>query len=111
MTYHSIVLLHKTLSNKYPVYLHQKVSAGGQFPYSTRQAARCPTDFSFEVQHPTGIGIVRQVPGAKLDITKQGWCYRAVERYNTLPVSLRLESKLPKFKRVLKTWVETHIDI
>ena len=110
MTYHSLVLLHKTLAHKSPVYLYQKVTAAGQFPYSTRQAARCPTKFSFEVQHPTGIGIVRQAPGTKLDIIKQGWCYRAVEKYNTIPVSLRLEKKLPKFKRDLKIWVETHID-
>ena len=111
MTYHSLVLLHKTLSDKSPVYLHQKVTAAGQFPYRTRQAARSPTDFSFEVQHPTAIGIVRQVPGAKLDIIKKGWCFRSVETYNTLPPSLRLENKLPKFKKDLKSWVETHIDI
>ena len=39
MAYHSLVLLYKTLSNKTPQYLYEKVSAGGQFPYKTRQGA------------------------------------------------------------------------
>ena len=49
MAYHSLFLLYKTLKSKTPKYLHEKVSAGGQFPYSTRQAAECPADFSFSV--------------------------------------------------------------
>ena len=111
MAYHSLVLLHKTLTHQTPVYLYQQITASGQYPYTTRKTARCPREFSFDVQHPTSIGTVRQVAGVKLDISKQGWCYRAVQLYNTLPASLRLEKKMNKFKRNLKTWVDVNTAI
>jgi hypothetical protein len=111
LAYHSLVLLHKTLINKAPVYLYQKVTSGGQFPYKTRQAATCPPGFSFNVNHPSDSGAVRQSTGSKLGLSKQGWCWRSVEQYNTLPPELRLEKKLPNFKKRLKEWVDLHISI
>ena len=96
MAYHSIILLHKTLSTKAPEYLYKKVTAGGQFSYKTRQAAECPAEFSFTVHHPTNNGTIRQAgSGNKLGMSKNGWCWRSVEMYNTLPTNLRLEQKLP----------------
>ena len=47
MTYHSLVLLYKTLKHKTPEYLYHRVTAGGKFPYKTRQAATCPEGFSY----------------------------------------------------------------
>ena len=111
MAYHSLVLLHKTLAHQAPVYLYEKVTAGGQFHYKTRQAAVCPTEFSFSVQHPTNSGTVRQVSSVKLGISKQSWCWRSVEMYNTLSTELRMEKKLPKFKKQLKNWVGLNISI
>ena len=113
MAYHSIVLLHKTLANQSPEYLFKKVTAGGQFPYKTRQAAACPTEFSFSVQHPTNNGAIRQGGGGghKLGMSKNGWCWRSVEIYNTLPTDLRLERKLSKFKTRLRKWVEENVSI
>ena len=111
MAYHSIILLHKTLSIKAPEYLYKKVTAGGQFSHKTRQAAECPAEFSFIVQHPTNNGKIRQADGNKMGISKKGWCWRSIEMYNTLPTNLRLEQKLPKFKTRLKKWVEQNIDI
>ena len=111
MAYHSIILLHKTLSTKAPEYLYKKVTAGGQFSYKTRQAAECPAEFSFTVHHPTNNGTIRQAVCNKLGMSKNGWCWRSVEMYNTLPTNLRLEQKLPKFKTRLKNWVEENIDI
>ena len=111
LAYHSLVLLHKTLTNKAPVYLYQKVTSGGHFPYKTRQAATCPPGFSFEVSHPSDSGAVRQSTGSKLGLSKQGWCWRSVEQYNALPADLRLEKKLPSFKKRLKEWVGLHISI
>ena len=104
MAYHSLVLLYKTLSNKVPQYLYEKVSAGGQSPYKTRQ-------FSFSVQHPTENGAIRQAGGQRLTKYKEGWCWRSVELFNTLPRNLRLETKTENFKRSLKKWVEMNIDI
>ena len=111
MAYHSIVLLHKTLANKAPEYLYKKVTQGGEFSYNTRQATVCPPDFSFTVQHPTDNGAVRQVGGNRLGMSKDGWCWRSVQQYNTLPTDLRLEKKFPKFKTRLKKWVEENVTI
>ena len=111
MVYHSLVLLHKTLAQQSPVYLYEKVTAAGQFPYKTRQAAVCPPQFSFEVQHPTDSGTIRQVSSAKLGISKKGWCWRSVEMYNSLPSDIRLENKLPNFKKRLKDWVTLNTSI
>ena len=111
MAYHSLMLLHKTICSQSPVYLYQKVTAGGQFPYKTRQAATCPPGFSFEVCHPSASGAVRLGTGSRKGISKQGWCWRSVELYNTLPADLRLERKLLNFKKRLKTWVELNVRI
>ena len=98
--YHSLMLLHKTISNQKPVYFLQNVTAGGKFPYKTRQAATCPPGFSFQVNHPSDSGAVRPGSAAKKGLTKLGWCSRSVELYNTLPTELRLERKMPNFKKM-----------
>ena len=109
MAYHSIMLLHKTMVNRTPIYLYKKLTASGPFQYNTRQAATCPPGFSFTVSHPSSNGTIRQESGAKLDISKQGWCWRAAEQYNTLPDGLRLERELPIFKKRLKKWIEMNL--
>ena len=109
LAYHSLMLLHKTLVNKSPVYLYNKLTASGSFVYNTRQAATCPPGFSFTVSHPTVNGTVRQASGSMLDISKQGWCWRSVQLYNTIPDHLRLEKTLLIFKKMLKEWIELNI--
>ena len=109
LAYHSLMLLHKTLVNKTPVYLYEKLTASGPFSYSTRQTATCPPGFSFTVNHPTYNGTLRQASGSMLDISKQGWCWRSVQLYNTLPDGLRLERKMPNFKKRLKQWIDLNL--
>ena len=87
------------------------MTQGGEFSYNIRQATVCPQDFSFTVQHPTNNGAVRQVGVSKLGMSKDGWCWRSVEQYNTLPTDLRLEKKFSKFKTRLKKWVEQNVNI
>ena len=111
MVYHSLVLLQKTLAQQSPLYLYEKVTAAGQFPYKTKQAAVCPAQFSFDVQHPTDSDTVRLVSSAKLGISKKGWCWRSVEMYNLLPSDIRLEKKLTNFKKRLKDWVTLNTSI
>ena len=111
MAYHSLVVLHKTLLSPKSVYLYQKVTSEGKFPFKTRQAASCPPGFSFEVSHPTDSRTVRQRSSTKLGLSKKGWCWKSVELYNTLPTDLRLERKLPSFKKRLKKWVATNVSI
>jgi hypothetical protein len=109
LAYHSLVLLQKTLVSQTPVYLYKKLTVGGDFSYKTRQAATCPPGFSFTVTHPTDSGAVRQESGAKKGISKQGWCWKSVQLYNTLPPDLRLERKLPNFKKRLKEWIGMNV--
>ena len=59
MAYHSLVLLHKTLTNKATQYMYDKVRAGGDFANKTKQTVTCPDGFSFSVQPPTDSGTVR----------------------------------------------------
>ena len=99
MTYHSLVLLYKTLKHKTLEYLHHWVTVGGKFPYKIRQAATCPEGFSFEIQDPVDSGTVRQVTGNKLDLSKNGWCWRSVEIFNTIPDHTRLETLMYLFKK------------
>ena len=96
MFYHSVLQLHKTLKNQAPVYLFQKATEGREYHYRTRQA--------------TG-GVLRQGPKAGLDLSRRGWCCRSVEDYNKLPHSLRLDMKLPSFKKKLKEWTKKNINI
>ena len=90
MVYHSLVLLHKTLASKSPVYLYQKLTSGGEFSYGTRQATT---------------GSIRQGPGPRKDLSRLGWCWRSVDLYNTLQTDLKLERKLPSFIKRLKEWI------
>ena len=90
MVYHSLVLLHKTLASKSPVYLYEKLTSGGEFSYGTRQATT---------------GSIRQGPGPKKDLSRLGWCWRSVDLYNTLPTDLKLERKLPSIMKRLKEWI------
>jgi hypothetical protein len=75
-----------------------KVTAGGQFSYKTTHAAVYPTAFCFSVQYPTINGTIRQAGGLKLGISKNGWCWKSVDIYNTLTKDLSLERKFPKLK-------------
>ena len=109
MAYHSLVLLHKTMASQTPAYLFQKISSGGDFTYKTRQAAACPPGFSFSVTHPTDSAKIRQGPGSKSGLSKQGWCWKSVELYNTLPTDMRLERKMPSFKKRLKDWIGLNV--
>ena len=95
LAYHSLVLLYRTVSNKKPDYLYNKVKSGGEYRYNTRQAES---------------GSIRQGPGPSLDICKQSWCWKSVEVFNTLPTDLKMEKKLPNFKKRLKDWIKLNIN-
>ena len=111
LVYHSLVILQKTISSKTSVYLYKKVTSGGDFAHRTRQAATCPPGFSFSVTHPTDSGSIRQGPGPTLDLSMQGWCWKSVDCYNTLPTELKLERNLFGFKKRLKDWIGMNISI
>ena len=104
MVYHSLIQVHKTIQHKTPAYLYERVTSqlslletGNPYYYKTRQKAR---------------GVLRQVPEAeaKLDLADRSWCWRAAKSYHNLPLSLKLESKLSKFKKELRAWVIGNIE-
>ena len=104
MVYHSLIQVHKTIQQKKPFYLYERVTSQlslldtqqllrSSYYYNTRQEAR---------------GVLRQVPEAaeaRLDLADRSWCWRATNAYHSLPLSIKLETKLTKFKKQLKTWV------
>ena len=46
-----------------------------------------------------------EVKKANLNITRSGFCYRGSVLWNSMPLSLREESKYCKFKRNIKKWI------
>ena len=96
ITYHSVVLIHKTIMAMAPQYIYSKLSS--EFPYNTRlaesEALRMGPDFQ-----------------AKLEITRRSFMYRATSSYNLLPAELRKVRKMEDFKLKVKTWVAENCSI
>ena len=105
MVYHSIVLLHKTLQNKSPSYLYQKVTSGTQ-QHNTRQAeeSRAADEAAGVLQQPC-------VDNSDLDLCRSSWVWSSVKWYRQLPSNLKAEKKICKFKTALKSWVAEKIDV
>ena len=88
--YHSVILIHKTITNKSPKYICSKLFS--EFPYNTRlaesESVRMGPDFQ-----------------AKLDLTERSFMNRATVNFNQLPAELRKILKTETFKLKLKIWV------
>ena len=88
--YHSVSLIHKTITSKSPKYIFSKLSS--EFPYNTRlaesESVRMGPDFQ-----------------AKLDLTERSFMNRATVNFNQLPAELRKILKIETFKLKLKIWV------
>ena len=104
MVYHSLIQVYKTIQQKKPSYLHERVTsqlslldARSNYYYKTRQEAR---------------GVLRQVPEAeaRLDLADRSWCWRATNSYHSLHSNIKLERKLGKFKTKLRAWVTGNIE-
>ena len=96
LVYHSVILLHRTVETKKPDYLYSKVKSGGEYSYNTRQADS---------------GSIRQGPGPSLDLSAKSWRWKSIEVFNALPTNLKMEKKLPNFKKRLKSWIQDNISI
>ena len=94
--YHSLVVTYKTMLSQQPRYLYEKFSS--PYPCNTRLSTTnsIRIDGSFN---------------ADLSVAVSSFRWRASSLYNTLPASLRAETKLSKFKAGLKKWVKDCIDI
>ena len=65
-----------------------------EYSYSTRQAER-------ELIKPIGI--------PRLEVTRQGFRYRAADTFNLLPEEIRKVPSLETFKSKAKEWIKTNI--
>ena len=94
--YHSLVVTHKTMLSQKPRYLYDKF--GSQYPCNTRLAAsrRIRIDGNFD---------------ADLSLAHDSFRWRASKLYNELPVHIRTETKLARFKFNLKQWVSSNVTI
>ena len=79
---------------KKPVYLYDKFSK--DFVHKTRMA---------------DTNCIKLSTKKKSELTKSSFVYRATNRWNLLPPSLRTINKLSKFKIELKTWIKREITI
>ena len=104
MMFHSLVLLHKTIHNQTPAYLYSKVISGSEQP-STRQAVVATAAL-------VAAGVPRQptVDECSLELKKKSWCWSAPVWYNKLPLELKSERKMTKFKTRLKEWVPAYVE-
>ena len=86
--YHSLILLFKVKNVGKPVYLHKIASR--KFPFETRAST---ANNIVENQHTSR------------DTTKQGFVHRSSKSWNFLSIKIKLETKLLKFKQMLRTWI------
>ena len=96
ITYHSVVLIHKTIMTKTPQYIYSKLSS--EFPYNTRLAESGALRLGPEFQ-------------AKLEITRRSFMHRGTSNYNSLPADLRKVRKIEEFKLKVKIWVVENCSI
>ena len=90
--YHNLLLVFKVKNVKKPVYLYKIASKS--FPYETR-AARANN-------------IVENQQTSR-DTTKQGFVFKSSKSWNSLPSHIKLETKLLKFKILLKNWITENV--
>ena len=98
MYYHTTLQVHKTLMTKKPAYLYSKLTKDGDWPWDTRQA-RSST--------------IRQGPSyqTKLGLAQNSFRWSGTTWYEALPMSIRSEANLGKFKKKLNTWIKANINI
>ena len=90
--YHTVLLVHKTIIHRQPVYLYDKLMADGSYPYSTRKAKTSSIKQSSSYR-------------TKLEICRQSFRWRGALLYEKVPSSIRDLVKMEKFKKVLDSWI------
>ena len=105
MIFHSLLLLHKTIQQQTPEFLYEKITSGSEQPH-TRHSVVAASSLA-------AAGLPRQptVEECELELKKRSWCWSSPVWYKKLPLDLRAEKKLPKFKTRLKEWVKMNVEI
>ena len=103
LIFNSLVLLHKTIKQKKPTFLYQKITSGSGQP-NTRQAASTTAALA-----AAGLPKQPSVETCDLELSRNSWCWASVTWYNQLPIGILSEQKTGKFKTMLKDWVQKNV--
>ena len=92
--YHTIIMVHKTIMDKKPVYISSRFS----------------TDHSYRTRQDSS-GCVRldQTFRSRNDLPLRSFRYRGAHDYNTIPVELRRAANMTTFKTKLKKWIKMNV--
>ena len=98
MYYHTALQVHKTILQKNPVYLHQKLTADGSYSYTTRRSSTIS---------------IRQSKSFKTSLTlcKDSFRWRGAACYERLPWDIRQLQKIEEFKEQMDTWVKNNVKL
>ena len=94
--YHSLVLLYKVLKSKHPKYIFSKMTV--DFSRRTRQTDNNILRLGTHTDY-------------KLELAGNSFRWRTAQQWNNLPVSLRNEQTIEKFKSKLKLWIMENVPI
>ena len=98
MVYHTVLMVHKIIVFKQPLYLYKKLTADGDYPFRTRQAARSSLRRGSSFR-------------TNLELCKQSFRWRGTGLYEKLPPKLREQSNMKTFKNELDLWVKKNVPI
>ena len=91
--FHSVLAVHRTISTGMPLYLAQHLKT--DHPLNTRQGAQ---------------GNVR-LTGHYSDKVESSFLRRAAKCYNQIPADIKSAKTVPTFKKKLKQWTRSNIQI
>ena len=94
--FHTLMLVYKVVTTKYPRYLAAKLKL------------RKPTDG--QIFNPRQLNTI-YVPNVKLNATKSSFLVRGASLWNMLPLEMRSEMKASTYKRELRKWTKENITI
>ena len=96
--YHSLVLVYKTLSQKYPVYLY-KILSSEPPTYRTRFIAQ------------SNLRRLRENMNTSHVISQNSFRWRASSQWNELPVNIKTSLSIAIFKTNVKMWIKKNVPL
>ena len=95
IAFHTLMMVKKVTKSQQPKYLAEKLSLIEDVP--ERRVMERTKQIIIPVER-------------NLSVSRGGFVYRGYKLFNSLPVSLRSEQKIPAFRKNAKAWVKFNID-
>ena len=92
--YHTILLVHKTIMSKKPVYISNRLSREHSCRTRQESSGCIRLDQSFK---------------SRTDLPKKSFRYRGAHDYNSIPPELRTTASMTSFKTKLKKWIKMNV--